>query len=114
MLLQGLATEPGCTCMAGSGEGAPQLPACCSPGSMLYIVCPTSHLISPHLIRFCTQLCSKKDFPLHPGSCDLEKSLHQLPDGETLLWGREAKGGCKGGGEVHFSSPGINLSAEKL
>lgn len=79
-----------------------------------YIVFPASHLISPHLIRFWAHLGSKKDSPLHPGSCDLEKNLHGLPREETLLWGREVKGSSKGGGEAHFSSPGINLRAEKL
>lgn len=84
------------------------------PSVHSYIVFPTSHLISPHLIRFWAHLGSKKDSPLHPASCDLEKNLHRLPREETLLWGREEKGGCRGGGEAHFSLPGINLSAEKL
>ena len=80
-----------------------------------YIAFPTSHLISPHLSRSGPISVPRRILPLHPGSCDLEKNLHRPPhEEETLLWGREVKGGSRGGGEAHFSSPGINLSEEKL
>lgn len=98
-------------CVLSRGPSVECLP---QPWVHSYIVFPTSHLISPHLIRFWAHLGSKKDSPLHPGSRDLEKNLHRLPRGEPLLWGREAKDGSTGGGEAHFSSPGIDVSAEKL
>ena len=79
-----------------------------------YIVFP-QHTLSL-LISFGSGPISvpRRILPLHPGSCDLEKNLHRLPHEETLLWGREAKGGSKGRGEAHFSLPGMNLSAERL
>lgn len=48
-----------------------------------YIVFPASHLISPHLIRFWAHLGSKKDSPLHPGTC--EYSVQQMKTMEILL-----------------------------
>lgn len=79
-----------------------------------YIVFP-QHTLSL-LIWFSSEPISvpRRILPLHPGSCDVEKNLHQLPHEETLLWGREAKDSSKGGGEAHFSLPGMNLRAEKL